>query len=66
VHEAAVQAGKEHYTDPTTGFFVFTELYHRRRRRCCASGCRHCPYQHAGVPAERRSGLSPPFVLEEG
>lgn len=23
---------------------VFTEQYHRRRGYCCASGCRHCPF----------------------
>jgi hypothetical protein len=25
-------------------FIVFTEAYHRRRGYCCASGCRHCPF----------------------
>ncbi len=65
VHRAAVAAGAEHYIDPDTGYLVFTELFHRARRRCCASGCRHCPYQHAGVPAERRKGLVPPVVVEE-
>ncbi len=65
MHEAAVRGGQEHYSDPETGFLVFTELYHLGRRRCCGSACRHCPYQHAGVPEAQRRGCTPPFVLEE-
>ncbi|TAE37040.1 MAG: hypothetical protein EAZ70_10475 [Runella slithyformis] len=34
----------DYYTDPKTGFMVFTEVYHRKRGYCCKSGCRHCPY----------------------
>lgn len=26
------------------GFFVFTELYHFLKGRCCRNGCRHCVY----------------------
>jgi hypothetical protein len=26
------------------GYFVFTELYHVLRGKCCQSGCRHCAY----------------------
>ena len=26
------------------GRWVFTAAYHLRRGTCCASGCRHCPY----------------------
>lgn len=26
------------------GYFVFTELYHILRGKCCESGCRHCAY----------------------
>ena len=29
------------------GKYVFTEAYHRKRGRCCNSGCRHCPYGNA-------------------
>lgn len=43
------------------GLFVFTERYHLRRERCCGSGCRHCPYEHSGVPPEKRPGLKPPY-----
>ena len=27
------------------GMFVFTAAYHLKRGNCCASGCRHCPYE---------------------
>jgi hypothetical protein len=26
------------------GYWVFTELYHLLRGKCCGSGCRHCVY----------------------
>ena len=64
-HRAAVRDGAEHYLDPDTGYRVFTELHHRARGICCGMGCRHCPYQHARVPAARREGLAPPVVLAE-
>ena len=34
----------DYYTDPHTGYLVFTAAYHLRRGYCCKSGCRHCPY----------------------
>jgi hypothetical protein len=43
-HDRAVLAGEEGYTDPATGFFVFTAAYLEARGTCCDSGCRHCPY----------------------
>lgn len=63
VHARAVAAGLRTYRDPLTGYVVMTELAHLDRRRCCGSGCRHCPYDHAEVPAELRAGLSPPVVI---
>lgn len=27
------------------GFVVFTAAYHLKRRCCCGSGCRHCPFE---------------------
>lgn len=36
---------------------VFTAQYLRRRGYCCGSGCRHCPYEYANVPPERRAQL---------
>jgi hypothetical protein len=29
LHQKAVDAGLEHYTDPETGYLVFTALFHR-------------------------------------
>jgi hypothetical protein len=26
------------------GYFIFTELYHMLREKCCQSGCRRCAY----------------------
>jgi hypothetical protein len=34
--------GKHFYKE--NGYFVFTELYHFLKGRCCRNGCRHCPY----------------------
>eukprot|EP00123_Amoebidium_parasiticum_P013245 comp21851_c0_seq1/m.31218 comp21851_c0_seq1/g.31218 ORF comp21851_c0_seq1/g.31218 comp21851_c0_seq1/m.31218 type:complete len:296 (-) comp21851_c0_seq1:184-1071(-) len=64
-HAAAVEAGKDTYADPATGYSVFTELAHRRRGWCCGNACRHCPYGHVYVSArERRSTTidTPTFV----
>ena len=46
VHARAVERGETSYTDPETGYFVFTAIAHTNRGRCCGSGCRHCPYNH--------------------
>ncbi len=27
------------------GRMVMTEEYHKRRGKCCGSGCSHCPYR---------------------
>jgi hypothetical protein len=43
-HDAAIAAGVPGYTDPLTGFFVFTAAEHWQRGTCCHRGCRHCPY----------------------
>jgi hypothetical protein len=43
-HSAAMQAGADGYLDPVSGLYVFTAAYLARRRRCCSTGCRHCPY----------------------
>ena len=37
------------YTDPRTGFMVFTEMAALKRGSCCGRGCRHCPYGHWNV-----------------
>ncbi|MDI9320505.1 MAG: DUF5522 domain-containing protein [Phycisphaerales bacterium] len=47
---------QEYYFLPD-GRLVFTEHYHRMRGYCCASGCRHCPYDYVNVPKPKRSLL---------
>lgn len=49
------QAGKTTYTDPGSGYTVFTEVAHKKRGRCCGNACRHVspdsvsqPTAHAG------------------
>ena len=34
----------EDYYKSEEGFIVFTEKYHLKRKYCCKSNCRHCPY----------------------
>ena len=63
LHRRTVAAGGERYVDPATGYVVFTELFHLRRNRCCGSGCRHGPYEHAAV--EHRETLQKPTVVVE-
>ncbi|XP_056379433.1 uncharacterized protein C1orf53 homolog [Hyla sarda] len=48
-HEAACRAGQDGYTDPQTGYYVFTRLAHLRRGKCCGSACRHCPFGQENV-----------------
>jgi hypothetical protein len=43
-HDEAVRAGQPGYLDPDTGLFVLTAAWLSDRGTCCASGCRHCPY----------------------
>lgn len=64
LHAAACAAGRDHYTDPATGYRVFTALSHEARGTCCGCGCRHCPFGHASVPPEKR-GRKPrdPFLV---
>lgn len=38
---------RDYYTDPETGFLVFTAHYLAARGFCCDSGCRHCPYERS-------------------
>jgi hypothetical protein len=63
LHEAACAQGLDTYIDPATGYTVFTELSHRKRGKCCGSGCRHCPYEHIAVPAKYRGSITKPPIL---
>lgn len=47
LHEAACARGEAGYLDPQTGLFVLTARFLLERGTCCASGCRHCPYDKA-------------------
>eukprot|EP01061_Rhynchopus_euleeides_P034516 TRINITY_DN58354_c0_g1_i1.p1 TRINITY_DN58354_c0_g1~~TRINITY_DN58354_c0_g1_i1.p1 ORF type:complete len:343 (+),score=104.57 TRINITY_DN58354_c0_g1_i1:40-1029(+) len=49
LHMQALACGEETYTDPKTGYMVFTAVAHNKRGFCCGSGCRHCPYGHTNV-----------------
>jgi hypothetical protein len=44
LHDEAVLADSEFYRDPRTGDLVSTDVRLRRLKKCCKSGCRHCPY----------------------
>ncbi|XP_029110829.1 uncharacterized protein C1orf53-like isoform X2 [Scleropages formosus] len=56
LHREACEAKAEMYTDPVTGYKVFTEFAHLQRGKCCGSGCRHCPYGQVNVkdPAKKK------------
>jgi hypothetical protein len=43
-HGAAIASSIPTYTDPVSGFSVFTAAFLESRKYCCDSGCRHCPY----------------------
>ena len=62
LHQKACDEGKTTYKDPATGYSVFTEVAHRKRGKCCGSGCRHCPYNHANVK-DKLSRIQQPAIL---
>eukprot|EP00928_Gymnodinium_smaydae_P028031 TRINITY_DN21493_c0_g1_i1.p1 TRINITY_DN21493_c0_g1~~TRINITY_DN21493_c0_g1_i1.p1 ORF type:complete len:689 (-),score=78.22 TRINITY_DN21493_c0_g1_i1:133-2199(-) len=66
LHTEACAAGDMTYIDPATGYQVFTELAHKKRGKCCGSGCRHCPYNHVNVKPELKAGriMQPAFLYE--
>lgn len=43
-HDLACERGELMYKDPESGLYVMTSYHLARRSRCCASGCRHCPF----------------------
>ncbi|KXS09726.1 hypothetical protein M427DRAFT_63628 [Gonapodya prolifera JEL478] len=49
LHRCAVEKGDRTYTDPATGYMVFTALSHRDRGYCCGNTCRHCPFEYENV-----------------
>ena len=64
LHEEAVSAGREFYADPPTGYLVMTEVAHKKRGRCCGSGCRHCPYDHVNVTDKSARIQNPAFLYD--
>ena len=64
VHEAACREGALAYTDPQSGYRVFTAIALRRRGQCCGSGCRHCPFGHVRVASNARAQLKSEPWLE--
>lgn len=65
LHERACTKGESTYTDPTSGYLVFTESAHKKRGKCCGSGCRHCPYNHENV-RDKASCIQQPALMYEG
>ena len=64
LHDDACQAGKDFYEDPKSGYKVFTELAHKKRGKCCGSGCRHCPFNHVNVKDKTMRIQQPAFLYE--
>ena len=55
IHGDACKSGKKYYLDPETGYRVFTRIGLEALGKCCGSGCRHCPYNHASVKEEDKA-----------
>jgi hypothetical protein len=51
------------YTDPATGYSVFTALGLLSQQTCCGSGCRHCPYGYFHTPPSHAKQLPQDAVL---
>lgn len=49
IHALCCERKEKTYSDPSTGYSVFTSHAHRSRGLCCGSACRHCPYGHFRV-----------------
>ncbi|EJK58955.1 hypothetical protein THAOC_20883 [Thalassiosira oceanica] len=60
LHRNAILEKRKSYTDPPTGFTVFTELAHLKRGVCCGNMCRHCPYGWANVRGAEGTGVNGP------
>jgi hypothetical protein len=44
-HNVAMAVDQPGYTDPATGYFVFTAKTLAAEGKCCANMCRHCPFK---------------------
>ncbi len=45
LHAEAAASAAPCYRDPATGLSVMTAEFLASRGYCCASGCRHCPFE---------------------
>lgn len=45
LHRLAIENKQSMYTDPISGYKVFTSV-ELSKRKCCGNICRHCPYGH--------------------
>jgi len=52
-HALAIATGRPTYSDPLTGFTVFTARFLADRGWCCESGCRHCPFEPSSARPSR-------------
>lgn len=60
----ACEKREKFYTDPATGYLVFSAYGAQERGWCCGRGCRHCPYDHEKVPiGDRPAKIKMPAVL---
>jgi len=50
LHEESCKKKLDFYIDPETGYLVFTKLKLFKNKKCCDSGCRHCPYKEDPSP----------------
>ncbi|MEW5315418.1 MAG: hypothetical protein WDW38_006849 [Sanguina aurantia] len=57
-HRASCTVGRGTYSDPKTGYAVFTEGTLLGRGECCGNRCRHCPYGHFKVTSKRGNRLN--------
>ncbi|KAH9505332.1 hypothetical protein Btru_058394 [Bulinus truncatus] len=60
-HIEALQNMQDTYTDPETGFTVFTRLAHLKRGKCCGSACRHCPFGQKAAPEHKKKNFNTAF-----
>ena len=56
LHKIAVSKGETTYTDPKSGYQVFTKET-LKKKPCCGNGCRHCPYKPADSSFSNRKIL---------
>ena len=62
-HTAAQAQGAQLYTDPESGYSVFTAVGLLAQQTCCGSGCRHCPYGYFHTPPSHAKQLPQDAVL---